>query len=601
MKKLVSFILGLALLGSVSAYAAFPASVKIDQTFSDGEELSVIFHAGDGSGADLPDLAAENVSLTLGGRTLPAQLEPANARGVGCVFAVDVSSTLSEEQFSPIRESLKSWIAAMGLRDRAAIVTFGSQVDTVMELTDNVTTLLMALDGLRPADPEAMVCGGAVRALEVAAAQADGLPRRRVVVLVSAGASSASDTADMDQVRTRAVESGVPLYAAEASGADNGVLAALSDAVLASGGRVEMDAKETLAGGVDRLRAYINGGTRAVAAIPEDLAGGGAKTLELAVTSAGVSVSDRRDISPEAASGGTAAGSAGPETGTDEEPKAGDGEEKKFTLAWDAQTYVPLIAAGGAGAVLALLVVAIVSGAKKRKARKQKTTEAAEHQDQGNGYQPPEPPENHYHARPTPVMSARTGLAAGASANAVQFTQDTPDNGKAPLGQGDAANATVELGQAAPADATAELGQNAPVNATAELGQDAPATMTVELGKDSPAKKTTPSASVSSRMVLTDNQNRRAYSARFQDRVTVGRGGADGADRIVLRDENVADDHCEIFRDGSRVIVRDLRSANGTILRSNGVRYAVDADAGRELRVGDTLEVGRTALEVTSL
>lgn len=527
MKKLVSIALVLVLLGSVGAYAAFPSSVKIDQTFQDGGDLSVVFHANDGSGADMSNLTEDSVSVTLDGQTLPARLEPANAGGIGYVFAVDVSTMLTNEQFAAVRESLKSWIGAMGLRDRAAIVTFGAQVSTVMELTDNVTTLLMALDGLTPADPEAMLCGGAVRAVEVAAGQGEGLPSRRVVVLVSNGRGSSSDTADMEAVRARAVESGIPLYAAEASEADNGEeLAVLSDAVQATGGRAETGAKDALSGGLERLRTYIGSGTCAVAAVPEGMADGSAKTLVLTVVSEGVSVSDSRDLSLREASDEETADSA------DSEDSA-DTEETENGRDWDMKQFVPYIAVGCGGVVLALVVVLVVSAAKKRKTRRKaartKKTQADVDQGYGNYYEAPSPP----------VMRAR------------------PESGPG-------------------------------MNDTVSLEPDRPANMTMPL-----------SSPVTSRLVLTDNRNRKAYSAPLQDRITVGR--EDGMNQIVLRDASVSARHCEIFREGGRVIVRDMNSTNGTRLLSNGVRYTVDANTGRDIRMGDVLEIGGTALEVTGV
>lgn len=530
MKKLVSIMLCLVLLGSVRAYADFPSSVKIDQTFQDGGDLSVIFHASDGSGADLTDITADNVSLTLDGQTLPTRLEPASAGGIGYVFAVDVSAMLTDGQFAAVRESLKSWIGAMGPQDRAAVVAFGAQVTTVTEMTDSVTTLLMALDGLAPADPEAMLCSGAVRAVEIAADQGEGLPLRRAVVLVSDGAGSANDAVDMDAVRTQAVADGIPLYAAQASGEDNGEGAAgLADAVLATGGRVETSAKDTLASGVERLRAYIGSGNRAVAAVPEDLADSGVKTLALTVTEAGIGVSDSRDVSLGGASNRETVDDAEPETAEGEEPESALSKWLKLPSDWDVEQYVPYIAAGCAGALLALAPVLVVSAVKKRKAARKKKAEADVDQGYGNCYQTPPSPAA-FPPEGRPVDTVRT----------------------VPLEQESAANVTVPL-----------------------------------------------SKPMAGRLVLTDNRNRRAYSAPFQDRVTVGR--EDGVNQIVLRDEHVSTSHFEIFRDEGRVIVRDLRSTNGTMLLSNGVRYTVDANVGRELHVGDVLEIGRTALEVTDI
>lgn len=549
MKKIVSILVCLALLGSAGAYAAAPASVKIDQTAQAGGTLSVFFHAADAAGADMTGLTPENVELALDGRVLPAQVESAAAAGVGYVFAVDVSVSLSPEQFAAVREQLKGWIGAMGPQDMAAIVAFGTQVTTVSELSGDVNALLTALGGLTPADPEAMLYSGITQAADVAARQGEGLPLRRAVVLVSDGRASAADPVGMDAARASAAGSGVPLYAAQAAAEDNvESLAALSDMALATGGRAETEGKDTLSAALERLRAYIGGGLRAWTDVPGDMADGATRTLALTVTAEAMSAGDSRTLTvapPAAAAQEPAEAQDGaqppapeeappeedtPEEDASEEEPAEDAESSGDGGMKQIAVYIGI---GCGGALLMLAAVLLVNRAKKRRALKEAREKAEIDQGYGGSFGGRQP----FVPQPAPA----------------------PDRGPGP---------DVD---------------------TVPLGPDVPRGGTMPL--DRPA---------ASRLVLTDERMRRAYSAELAERITVGREA--DASQIVIQDAYVSARQCEVFRDGDgRVRVRDLRSKNGTALWVDGVRCAVDAETGHELCVGDVLEIGTTKLTVTSV
>jgi len=69
-------------------------------------------------------------------------------------------------------------------------------------------------------------------------------------------------------------------------------------------------------------------------------------------------------------------------------------------------------------------------------------------------------------------------------------------------------------------------------------------------------------------------------------RVVIGRRA--GCDLAIAGDETVSSEHCEITWSNNRLVVRDLRSSNGTLV--NGVPIAGD----QPLENGDRLGIGRT-------
>jgi len=73
-------------------------------------------------------------------------------------------------------------------------------------------------------------------------------------------------------------------------------------------------------------------------------------------------------------------------------------------------------------------------------------------------------------------------------------------------------------------------------------------------------------------------------------RVLIGRRS--GCDLSITGDETVSSEHCEITWSNNRLVVRDLRSSNGTLV--NGVPIAGD----QPLENGDRLGIGRTEYRV---
>lgn len=87
------------------------------------------------------------------------------------------------------------------------------------------------------------------------------------------------------------------------------------------------------------------------------------------------------------------------------------------------------------------------------------------------------------------------------------------------------------------------------------------------------------------------NQSDRHYEVplRGWESVSIGRNGGN---RVVLDDRSVSGNHCEIFVDGNRFKVRDLRSSNGTFV--DGAQVTDDA----EISNGSILRLGRVEFKV---
>ena len=297
MKKLIVFLLCGWLLVT-SAYAASLTSVDINQVLQQGNELYVMFHASDENGSAVQSISEENLSLEVGGKVLETEVTPQNELGIGYVFAVDVSASLSTEQFAAVQEQMKAWAGRLGSGDRMAVVTFGDAVTTVTDFTGNVNTINAIVDGLAPIDQTTMLYSGVMRAIDLATRQSDDLPARRAVVLLSDGMNDTVDGAvGMQEMRDKAVEAGVPLYIAGVVGDNNlDSLSQIGEMARSTGGAIYTGSKDELGQCFEKLSAYIGEGYAAKAIIPSELADGSPKGLILTVTTGSISAMDNADV-----------------------------------------------------------------------------------------------------------------------------------------------------------------------------------------------------------------------------------------------------------------------------------------------------------------
>lgn len=538
MRKILAVALCIMLL-TTSAYAAGLTSVEINQVYQNGEDLFVVFHASDENGEAMPGLTGEDVRLEVGGKILTTELLSQDTLGMGYVFAVDVSASLSVEQFAAVKEQMKSWATSLGAQDSMAIVTFGNSVTTVTDFTANTNTLDAIIDGLQPVDATTMLYSGLMRAFELATRQGANLPARRAVVLLSDGMNDTTVGAvGMQEMREKAVSSGVPLYIAGVVGDSNAdSLAAMGEVARSTGGVIYTGSKDELGQCFERLGAYIESGFLIDAKVPASEVDSSQKGLILTVTFEGISATDSLDLRLRAMD----------------------------QLSVPAQEETPPI---------------------------EDETLPIEEETPPEEGQPEEPPADQLPAEQTeePVeVSDIEQMPAEQSPEPAADAPQADDGGFLEkyglyvyIGSGALLLILIVCCIAIPKKKK-KMQEDKNGSEQEDSGQE-------ELTEFDPVD------GGGDRLVLTDAVMSQSYSCALKDRITIGRH--DGND-IVVRDSRVSGSHCEIIRDNGRLYVRDAGSRNGTRVVVNGVRYQVDSISGQEVQVGDEIEVGHTRLQIT--
>jgi hypothetical protein len=137
----------------------------------------------------------------------------ATGEGVLYIFLVDVSRSLDTAQFDRLRKALREWVAALGEKDRAAILSFGTQVHTLVAPTADKAALTTAIDGLRTTDHRTALHQALAQGLTLGLQRGTELPSRRALVILSDGQDDAPGGMTAEEVEHQLAEGAVPIYA----------------------------------------------------------------------------------------------------------------------------------------------------------------------------------------------------------------------------------------------------------------------------------------------------------------------------------------------------------------------------------------------------
>ena len=131
--------------------------------------------------------------------------------GVGFIFLVDVSASLSTREMRAIQQAVRSWVDDLKPIDRAALITFGDQATVAADFTNDRAVLDGAVDSLKPIGSKTTLHLALRQALELGRRRDVGLPERRAIVILSDGKDEGSSLTE-DDVAATILEERVPIY-----------------------------------------------------------------------------------------------------------------------------------------------------------------------------------------------------------------------------------------------------------------------------------------------------------------------------------------------------------------------------------------------------
>jgi VWFA-related protein len=216
LKLLVAMILGVCLLAPAGpAQTAEVDSFRVSQVCAINPGFFSFLEILDADGNMVMNVQQDQLSAVLGTQELKienfAAFQP--EEGVAYILLVDVSKSLSAKEFTAMRQVLQSWINDMGPKDQAALITFGTQVKTLQDFSNDKELLISLIKRLQLTDKDTQLHKGLIKAMELGSRADLGLPARRVIITLSDGQDDYAGGATPKEVFDMMKTDPVPIYA----------------------------------------------------------------------------------------------------------------------------------------------------------------------------------------------------------------------------------------------------------------------------------------------------------------------------------------------------------------------------------------------------
>lgn len=206
------FLIGLA---AECGWGVEPGRFSISQVAAKPPEVTVYLDVVDENGEPLVRLPPSELSASIQGQPVKVSQVTtfdASGEGVAYLFLVDVSKSIGNPQFAEIRKAIDEWIDGLKSADRMAIFTFGSQYKQLAGFTADKVHLKAALQNLRPTDTQTKLYLALNNAINLSRQTTEGLPGRRVIVILSDGKDEGSGIT-VEDVRDLIPQGHTPIYA----------------------------------------------------------------------------------------------------------------------------------------------------------------------------------------------------------------------------------------------------------------------------------------------------------------------------------------------------------------------------------------------------
>ncbi|MBF0557014.1 MAG: VWA domain-containing protein, partial [Nitrospirae bacterium] len=144
----------------------------------------------DQKGVALEDINNISITGTIGNKELKIEeikkFDIIN-EGIAYIFLIDVSKSLKPNQFHEMRSAIVEFLNSMDVKDRAAILSFGSNVKIQSDFTTNKEKLKEIILKLEPIDNQTQLNLGLLKAIELGRRTDKDIPQRRVIITLTDG------------------------------------------------------------------------------------------------------------------------------------------------------------------------------------------------------------------------------------------------------------------------------------------------------------------------------------------------------------------------------------------------------------------------------
>lgn len=181
-----------------------------------------------------------------------------SGEGVSYIVAVDVSGSVTKQEAKDIKQALHDFVSRLGSSDYVKLITIGSEIDVVLDYTSDRGALNAAIDSkIHRHDPKTYLYQGLIRAMDSAATQMIGGPRRSVMIVFTDGGDDSDGVWTADDVVRKMDTLRLPVYAVALKGSAKANPSAVNRLCEDTGGALYKEEDLGVAGALERIRAAV--------------------------------------------------------------------------------------------------------------------------------------------------------------------------------------------------------------------------------------------------------------------------------------------------------------------------------------------------------
>ena len=210
-----ALLLACFVFGSPTKLLASEITINIEHQVLENRTLHTFFGAFDENTNLIQDIALEDIIVKYGDRygDVRSLKKFESARfGTAYTFMIDISKSMSIQNFNLIKASIKNWVTNLELGDSVSLVTFGEEVIFLQDYTFNQDEFSSALDQVSRSDMETRFYDALIQTYAFTSQNNSDVPSRRVVICLTDGMDEILDGPNQDAVMESIKLNGSPTF-----------------------------------------------------------------------------------------------------------------------------------------------------------------------------------------------------------------------------------------------------------------------------------------------------------------------------------------------------------------------------------------------------
>jgi Mg-chelatase subunit ChlD len=205
----------------------------------------------------------------------------ADEKGVLYFFLVDVSTSISYNQIAATKQALKDFRYSLGENDRMVLISFGQDIDIMLNGTEDAPTAETTIDQLVPNENATLLYNAINTAIEMSASRDGEYPTRKVAFVISDGVDYNEGGYTRDELIDRLHQGSLPLYALGFDSGEKAYLDSFGELARESNGQIAVVSSGDLASKLFELNGYLRAYSLVNLEGPDNIVSNQAQTLTI--------------------------------------------------------------------------------------------------------------------------------------------------------------------------------------------------------------------------------------------------------------------------------------------------------------------------------